>query len=94
MTPSPRLGLAGTIARAFVGTRSDAMHLTGTERFGDFGRVRFEWSIPFTSLPRRLAPTRPIDPTGATYVWIDLRSAPAGARLAFRMEWEAPVLFR
>ncbi len=40
-----------SIARAFIGSRSDGMHMTGTERFGDFGRVRFEWSVPLTSLP-------------------------------------------
>ncbi len=82
------------IARAFVGSRSDAMHLTGTERFGDFGRVRFEWAVPFTSLPRRLAPTRPIDPTGATYLWIDCAGAPEGAELTFVADWELPSIFR
>jgi hypothetical protein len=82
------------IARAFVGTRSDGMHLTGTERFGDFGRVRFEWAVPFTSLPRRLAPTRPLDPTGATYLWIDCADAPASAELTFVADWELPSIFR
>lgn len=82
------------IARAFVGTRSDAMHLTGTERFGDFGRVRFEWAVPFASLPRRLAPTRPLEPTGATYLWVDCADAPAGAELTFLADWELPSIFR
>jgi hypothetical protein len=82
------------IARAFVGSRSDGMHLTGTERFGDFGRVRFEWSVPFSSLPRRLAPTRPLDPTGATYLWVDCADAPPGAELTFVADWELPSIFR
>lgn len=82
------------IARAFVGSRSDGMHLTGTERFGDFGRVRFEWSVPFSSLPRRLAPTRPLDPTGTTYLWVDCEGAPADAELTFVADWELPSIFR
>ena len=83
-----------SIARAFVGSRSDGMHLQGTERFGDFGRVRFDWAVPFASLPRRLAPTRPLDPTGATYLWVDCADAPAGAELTFLADWELPSIFR
>jgi hypothetical protein len=83
-----------SIARAFVGSRSDGMHMTGTERFGDFGRVRFEWSVPLTSLPRRLAPTRPLEPTGATYLWVDCDGAPPGAELTFVADWELPSIFR
>ena len=56
--------------------------------------MRFDWSIGYGSLPRRVSPERPIEPTGSTYVWVDLRSAPRGARLLLRMEWEAPVVFR
>ncbi|MEP7125567.1 MAG: hypothetical protein ABJE95_31840 [Byssovorax sp.] len=82
------------IHRAFVGSRSDGMHLTGVERFGDFGRVRFDWAVPFGSLPRRLAPTRPLDPTGATYLWIDCADAPPGAELTFLADWELPSIFR
>jgi hypothetical protein len=83
-----------SIARAFVGSRSDGMHLTGVERFGDFGRVRFDWAVPYSSLPRRLAPIRPLDPTGATYLWIDCADAPAGAELTFLADWELPSIFR
>jgi hypothetical protein len=82
------------IARAFVGNRSDGAHLSDVARFGDAGRVRFEWSVPFATLPRRLAPFAPIEPTGMTYVWLDLTSAPAGAELTFAADWEPPALFR
>jgi hypothetical protein len=82
------------VARLFMGDRDDGMHLPGSGWAGTFGRIRFEWSIPFNSLPRRLAPKTPIDSTGATFVWIDLTGAPAGARLAIRAEWEPPVVFR
>jgi hypothetical protein len=82
------------VARMFLGDRDDGTHLAGSGWAGSFGRVRFEWSIPWTSLPRRLAPLRPVDPTGSTYLWIDLTGAPAGARLALHAEWEPPVVFR
>jgi hypothetical protein len=82
------------LARAFVGSRSDGAHLPDVDRFGDLGRVRFEWSLPYDSLPRRVAPSLPIEPTGATYLWIDLATAPKGADITFVAEWELPVLFR
>jgi len=82
------------VARLFMGSRDDGVHFPESALVGTFGRVRFDWSIEYASLPRRLSPERPIDPTGSTYVWIDVRGAPPGAHLAFRMEWEAPVLFR
>jgi hypothetical protein len=82
------------LARLFMGARDDGVHFAESASLGSFGRVRFDWSVDYASLPRRLSPERPIDPTGSTYVWVDLRGAPRGARLALRMEWEVPVLFR
>ncbi len=82
------------IARAFMGSRSDGLHLDDAARFGEFGRVRFEWSVPFATLPRRLAPSRPIEPTGATYLWVDLTGVAKGATLTFVADWELPALFR
>ena len=82
------------IARAFVGSRDDGLHLEDAARYGDLGRVRVEWSTAFSSLPRRFAPANPIEPTGATYFWIDLADAPKAAELTFVADWEAGVLFR
>jgi hypothetical protein len=82
------------VARAFVGSRSDGAHLADVERFDDAGRVRFEWAVPFTTLPRRLAPLAPVEATGMTYVWVDLTGAPPGAELTFAADWELPSLFR
>jgi len=82
------------IARLFMGARDDGVHFPETAFTGSAGRVRFDWSVPYTSLPRRLSPERPIDPSGATYIWIDLQGAPKQARLMFRIEWEPPVPFR
>ena len=82
------------VARAFVGSRSDGGHLGDVERFGAFGRVRFEWSVPYGSLPRRLAPGVPIEPLGMTYLWVDTSSAPPGSELTFVADWELPAVFR
>jgi hypothetical protein len=82
------------IARLFMGSRDDGLHFPETAFAGSGGRIRFDWRVPYGSLPRRVSPERPIDPTGATYIWIDLEGAPANARLVFRAEWEAPVPFR
>jgi hypothetical protein len=82
------------IARLFMGTRDDGVHFGESASTGSFGRIRFDWSLPYASLPRRVSPDRPIDPSGSTFIWIDLSGAPKGARLAFRLEWEGPVPFR
>ncbi|KYF65356.1 hypothetical protein BE15_41230 [Sorangium cellulosum] len=89
------------VARAFLGSRSDGAHLSDAARFGDFGRVRFEWSLPYATLPRRVAPLRPIEPTGATYLWLDLSAESAAgapdletAEITFVADWELPALFR
>jgi hypothetical protein len=81
------------VARAFFGSRSDGAHLSDAGRFGHFGRVRFDWSIPYASLPRRLAQLHPIEPTGATYLWLDLEGAPKHAEVTFVAEWELGSVF-
>jgi hypothetical protein len=96
---TPPIGVADVwvdfaVARLFAGARDDGVHFSETAFSGAFGRIRFDWSVSHASLPRRLSPERPVEPTGSTYVWIDLSGAPASSGLAFRMEWEAPVLFR
>lgn len=82
------------VARAFLGSRDDGTHLPSLEWTGDFGRVRFDWKIPFSSLPRRVESTRPLEPTGSIYVWLALDHVPAGATLGFRADWEPPVAFK
>src|SRR6185503_5114193 len=81
-------------ARAFLGSRADGDHLPDSERFGDFGRPRFEWSVGYETLPRRLGPARPIEASGATYVWLDLAKAPSGAGLVVDLQWEEAVVFQ
>jgi hypothetical protein len=82
------------VSRAFLGTRDDGQHLPKLAWAGNFGRVRFDWLVKFSSLPRRLAATRPIEPSGAFYTWLDLDQVPAGAVLWFHANWEAPAPFK
>lgn len=82
------------VDRAFVGDRSDGAHLSSTDLYGAQGRVFFEWSIPYSTLPRRVAPLHPLEPTGAAYVWIDLASAPKDGEITLVADWELPAVFR
>ena len=90
----PDLWLDFAVARAFTGNRDDGVHLPDTRFLGSAGAVRFEWSVPYATLPRRLAPRFPVEPSGASYVWLSLDDAPKNAGLGFRAEWEPPDVFR
>jgi hypothetical protein len=82
------------VARAFVGSRDDGRHLPSLAWLGDFGRVRFDWVLRYSSLPRRVAATRPIEPTGSMYVWLDLDEVALGSVVGFQATWERPVAFK
>jgi hypothetical protein len=82
------------VARAFSGDREDGSHFAAADWTGAFGSIRFDWSIKFSSLPRRVLSSRSIFPTGAEYVWLDLDEVPLGAALYFQAEWEHPVPFK
>jgi hypothetical protein len=82
------------VGRAFVGDRDDGARLPALHWLAELGRVRFDWVLPFSSLPRRVAPLRPLEPTGSVYLWLELDQVPADASLGFRADWEPPVVFR
>jgi hypothetical protein len=82
------------VAKLFLGDRSDDSHRPLVAWPGTFGRVRFDATVAFASLPRRVVPRTPIEPTGSTYIWIDLAGTKPGTRFAFHVSWESPVLFR
>jgi hypothetical protein len=82
------------VTRLFLGARDDGTHFPEGLFSGAFGKIRFDWLLPYATLPRRVTPEEPIEPTGASYVFVGLRHAPPGARLAFAMQWEPPVVFR
>ncbi|HEY5372810.1 MAG TPA: hypothetical protein VIK01_03950 [Polyangiaceae bacterium] len=82
------------ISRAFLGDRDDGTHPPFDGWAGAFGRVNYDWAIRFSSLPRRVRASRPIEPTGIEMLWVDLDEVPIGVSLGFESEWEAPVAFR
>ena len=82
------------VERAFLGARDDGRHRPELAWLGDAGRVRFDWVLPASSLPRRVAPRRPLEPFGAAYSWLVLDRVTLGKALAFRVEWEPPAAFR
>ena len=65
--PSRMASMMGcfAVSRAFAGDRDDGAHLPRFAWAGALGRVRFDWSLPFSTLPRRVASPRPVEPTGA-----------------------------
>jgi hypothetical protein len=82
------------VARAFLGDRDDGTHPPYAEWAGAFGRPRYDWVLKFSSLPRRVRASRPLEPTGIELVWVDLDEVPLGTSLGFEAEWEAPVAFK
>jgi hypothetical protein len=82
------------VSRAFLGDRDDGTHPPYAEWAGAFGRPRYDWVLKFSSLPRRVHASRPLEPTGIELVWVDLDEVPLGTSLGFEAEWEAPVAFK
>jgi len=82
------------VSRAFLGDRDDGAHPPFLEWAGAFARPRYDWTIKFSSLPRRVRASRPIEPTGIELIWVDMDEVPIGVSLGFESEWEAPVSFK
>lgn len=82
------------VARAFLGDRDDGTHPPYLEWAGAFARPRYDWVLKYSSLPRRVRASKPLEPTGIELVWIDMDEVPLGASLGFQADWEAPVAFK
>ena len=82
------------VTRAFLGDRDDGTHAPQLAWTGSAGDVRFDWSLKYSALPRRVASAYPIEPFGATYLWLDLDDRALGAKLGFQAQWEPPVSFQ
>jgi hypothetical protein len=80
--------------RAFLGSRDAGQNAPELLWLGDAGRVRFEWSLKASSLPRRVAPLRPLEPLGTSYLWLEVDRVTLGKNLAFQAEWESPAAIR
>jgi hypothetical protein len=81
------------VQRAFMGTRDTGSHVPTLGWAGDFGRIRFDWVMRYSKLPRRVLAKHPIEPTGSIYLLLELDDVALGATLGFQAEWEAPVSF-
>jgi hypothetical protein len=51
-------------------------------------KPRTAWAIPWPSAARRRASPEPISPPGASYVMVEHRGAPRGAKLRVEAQWE------
>jgi len=81
------------VTRAFLGEREDGRHLPSLSWSGGFGSARYDWTLPFKTLPRRVRLT-PVEPTGVALVWLDLEGAPQNVTVGMRAEWEPPGEFQ
>lgn len=88
------LWLDFAIARAFLGSADDGLHLPERRALGDAARVPLDWEIPWPRAPRRLGTRRPPRPTGASYLVIHRKGARPEARLRVEIAWEEHALFR
>lgn len=82
------------VARAFLGTRDDGTHWPQLAWSKNAGRVRFDWHLTASTLPRRVASVRPLEPHGSLYVWVELDDVVLSQQLGFQAEWEPPVSFQ
>ncbi len=77
--------------RLFVGERSSDSQ--GLPWLGYFGRSVFDWTLKYSSLPRKVASSRALEPLGMAAVWLELDQVPLGAHLGVQIDWEEPVRF-
>ncbi|MFZ5890894.1 MAG: hypothetical protein ACOY0T_07580 [Myxococcota bacterium] len=82
------------VARAFVGARDDGLHLPALAWSGNFGKLRTDWVVKFSSLPRRVLVNPALDSTGSVVVWLDMDEVGLGAALGVHIDWEPPVSFQ
>jgi hypothetical protein len=83
-----------SVARAFLGSREDGLHLPALAWAGDFGRMRADWLVKFSTLPRRVLVNPAVDSSGSVLIWLELDEVGLGAALGFHAEWEPPVSFQ
>jgi len=93
--PMPFPALLGdyAVSRALLGRAGSALGLVDWP--GELGALRLDAVLSLSTLPRRVAFSRPIEPTGMVAVWVPFDSAaPPDLALGVRAEWDAPVSFQ
>jgi hypothetical protein len=69
-------------------TLDDTFVRFGIDRASITPAPRLAWHVPWPARARRLAAPEPVEPTGSSFVRVDLTGAPAGAKLHVEAEWE------
>jgi hypothetical protein len=82
---------------AFASARAQLGKPTGPLQnyawLGQLAPLTYDWVLPVSTLPRRVASVRPIEPLGFVAVRIDIDVPAKDLTLALRVEWESPVPF-
>lgn len=60
---------------------------------GEFGRIRPDWELRVSTLPRRVASSRPLLPLGMLAIRVDIDVPSSELALAVKVEWESPAAF-
>src|SRR5262249_43364126 len=81
-------------ARALLGPRDDGTVLPEARSLGAALALQFDWTIDWPTTARRLAPARPLAPTGSSYVLVRHAGAARGARLRLEATWEEHAAIR
>jgi hypothetical protein len=62
---------------------------------GHAAAIEHDWTLPLSTLPRRVAFRHPVEPTGLVAIWVPFDEPfKPPLTLAVRSEWEAPVAFQ
>lgn len=76
---------------ALLGTK--ASRLERLAWVANVGTAKVDWELTSSSLPRRVAATRPIEPTGSWLVRLELDDLRGADTLGLRVDWEPPASF-
>ncbi len=82
--------LEHAVARAQLGKEAGPL---GRVAWGKWGALPRRWTLPLSSLPRRVAIPQPLDPLGATAVAVSIGVPPPQLELAVQIAWESPARF-
>lgn len=65
----------------------------GQDVHPELPRISFDWELTYSSLPRKVAAGRSLEPLGSAVIDVLLDDIPLGARLGVALDWEEPGAF-
>lgn len=65
----------------------------GQDVHPELPRLSFDWELTYSSLPRKVAAGRALEPLGSAVIDVLLDDIPLGARLGVALDWEEPGAF-